>query len=83
VGQSLKQENIVAGALGAIEASSGLGHKRGVLFRERRGSKLQQNVVLNPLLQMPNREQHALGRAAVGVLLLIASGEGFLLLHGL
>ena len=83
MGEALKQEDIVAGALGAVEASSGLWHKCGIFFRERRGSKLQQNVVLNPLLQMPNREQHALGRAAVGVLLLIASGEGFLLLRGL
>ena len=32
---------------------------------------------------MTNRKQDALGLAAVGVLLLIASGEGFLLLRGL
>jgi hypothetical protein len=81
--EKTKQKNIVACALRAIEASSGLWHKRGVFFRERRGRKLQQNVVLNPLLQVPNRKQDALDLVAVGVLLLIASSEGFLLLRGL
>ena len=73
----------MAGALGAIDAGTGLGHKLRVLFRERRGGKLQQNVVLDPLLEMADGEQDALWLAAVGVGLLIASGECFLLLFWL
>jgi hypothetical protein len=57
---ALEQKNIVAGALRAIDTRAGLGHKRGVFFRERRGGKLQQNVVLNPLLQVANGKQDAL-----------------------
>ena len=82
-GDALEQKNIVAGALRAIDTRSSFGYKRGVFFRERRGGKLQQNVVLNPLLQVANRKQDTLGLAAVGVLLLIASGECFFLLRRL
>ena len=39
--------------------------------------------MLDPLLQMANREQDALALAAVRILLLIASGECFFLLRGL
>ena len=78
-----KEQRVVAGALGAIDAGTGLGHKLRVLFRERRGGKLQQNVVLNPLLEMADGEQDALGLAAVRVRFLIAGGECFLLLFGL
>ena len=78
-----KEQRVVAGALRAIDARTGLGHKLRVLFGERRGGKLQQNVVLNPLLQMANGKQDALGLAAVGIRLLIASGEGLFLLRGL
>jgi hypothetical protein len=51
---ALEEQRVVPGALGAIEASSGLRHKLRVFFRERRGCKLQENVVLNPLLQLAN-----------------------------
>ena len=71
------------GSFRAVDASSGLGHKLRILFREWRGGKVQQNVVLDPLLEMADREQDALGLSAVDIGFLMAGGECFLLLFRL
>jgi hypothetical protein len=55
-----KEQCVVAGALGAVEAGTGLGHKLRVLFRKRCGGKLQRNVMLDPLLEMADRKQYPL-----------------------
>lgn len=60
----------MAGALGTIDTGTGLAHKLRIILRERRGCKLQQYIVLNPLLKMADREQDSLGLAAVGIVFL-------------
>jgi len=70
----------VTSALRAIEASSRIWHKLRVFFGEWRGCKLQQNVVLNPMLKLANWQEDALGFVGAPVLLLIASCESFFLL---
>jgi hypothetical protein len=51
----------VSGTLGAIDATPGGGNKLRVPFVERSLFQEQENIVLNPLLQVPNRKQDALG----------------------
>ena len=58
-------------------------YKLRIIFREPRGCKLQENVILYPPLKLADRQQDALGLVGAAVLLLIASGEGFFLLRGL
>jgi len=47
-----EEQRIVAGAPRALDARARLWHKLRILFREWRGCKLQENVVLNPLLKV-------------------------------
>ena len=47
-----EEQGIVTGALRAFNASARLWHKLRVFFREWRGSELQENIVLNPLLKV-------------------------------
>jgi len=54
--QPCEQENIVSGALGAFDTRTGFGHKRSILFREGSVGEFQQNVMLDPLLQMADRQ---------------------------
>jgi hypothetical protein len=74
----------VSGALGAFDAASGDGDKLRVAFVERGLFQQQEHVMLNPLLQVPNREQEPLrfGPGAVP-LLAEAIGECLFLLSGL
>jgi hypothetical protein len=50
--------------------SSGGGNKLRVAFVKRRLFQEQENVVLNPLLKVPNREQNAFGLGSGSVPLL-------------
>ena len=56
-----EEQFVVSGALGAIDAASCGGDKLRVAFVERCLFQEQENVMLNPLLQVPHREQNALG----------------------
>ncbi len=79
-----KEQFVVSGALGAIDAASGGGNKLRVALVERRLFQEQENVMLNPLLQVPNREQDALGLGSGSVPLLAeAIGECLFLLRWL
>ena len=79
-----KEQFVVSGALGAIDAASGGGNKLRVAFVERRLFQEQEDVMLNPLLQVANREQDALGLGSGSVPLLAeAIGECLFLLRGL
>jgi len=79
-----KEQFVVSGALGAIDATSGGGNELRVPFVERRLFQEQENIVLNPLLQVPNREQDALGLGSGSAPLLAeAIGERLLLLSWL
>ena len=79
-----KQELVVSGALGAFDAASGGGNKLRVAFVERRLFQDEQDVLLNPVLEMANGKQDALGLASGSVPLLAeAIGEGLFLLGGL
>ena len=71
-------------ALGAIDAASGGGNKLRVALVERRLFQEQEHVVLYPLLQVPNREQDALGLGSSSVPLFAeATGECLFLLRWL
>ena len=79
-----KEQFVVSGALGAIATASGGGDKLRVAFVERRLFQEQKDVMLNPLLQVPNREQDSLGFASGSVPLLPeAIGHCLFLLRGL
>jgi len=80
---ALEEQCIVAGALGAFNTRTSIGHKRCIVFREWCGGKLQEDVMLDPFPQMANRHQDALCLAAARVALLPASGQCFLLLFWL
>jgi hypothetical protein len=72
----------VAGALRALDAASGGGDKLGVAFVEWRLFQEQEDVMLNPLLKVPNREQDALGLGPGSVPLFAeAIGERLFLLR--
>ena len=49
----------MSGSLWALDAASGGGDKLRVAFVERRLFQEQEDVMLYPLLQVPNREQDA------------------------
>ncbi|HEX4285185.1 MAG TPA: hypothetical protein VHZ28_08825 [Terracidiphilus sp.] len=57
---ALEEQRVVAGALGAFNAGTRIGHKRRILFREGRGGKFQENVVLDPFAQLANGQQDTL-----------------------
>ena len=80
---ALEEQRVVPGAFRAVMAGTCLGHKRCILFREGRGGKLQENVMLDPFPQMAHGQQDVLRLAAARVALLPASGQRFLLLLGL
>ena len=63
-----KEQGVVSGALGAINRRNRPREQVAGLLSRRRGGKLQQNVVLDPLLQMANGQQNAFWLAAIGVL---------------
>ena len=71
------------GAFWAVMAGARLGHKRCILFRERRGGEFQKDVVLYPFAQMANGQQDSLRLAAARIALLPASGKGLFLLSNL
>ena len=74
----------MSGAFGAIDTASGGGEKLRVAFVEWRLFQEQENVMLNPLLQVPYREQDALGLGSRSVPLLTeAIGERLFLLRWL
>ena len=77
---ALEKQRVVPGAFGAVMAGTRLGHKRCILFRERRGGKFQKDIMLDPFAQMANGKQNALRLAAARIALLPASGQRFLLL---
>ena len=52
---------VVSSALGALDATSGGGSKLRIPFVERRLFQEQEDIVLNPLVQVANRKQDALG----------------------
>jgi hypothetical protein len=58
---SAKEQFVVTGTLGAINATPCSGYKLRVPLVEGGQFQEQQNVVLYPLLQVPNGEQNALG----------------------
>jgi hypothetical protein len=79
-----KEQLVVSGALRAIDAASGGGDKLRVAFVEWRLFQEQKDVMLYPLLQVPNREQDAFGLGSGSVPLLAeAIGECLFLLRGL
>jgi hypothetical protein len=80
---TFKQERVVPGALRAVEAGTGLGHKLRIVLGKRRGGQLQQNVVLDPFPEMANGQQNPFRCAAVPIALLPAGRQSFLLLLGL
>ena len=71
------------GPFRAVETGASLRNEVGVALGERRRGQLQEDVVLDPLLKVANREQDALRFAAVAVLFLIAGFEGIELLFRL
>lgn len=77
-----KEQLVVSGALGAIDAASGGGDKLRVALVEWRFLQEQKHVVLYPLLQVPNREQDALGPGSGSVPLLTEAICECLLLLG-
>ena len=58
---------VVSSALGALDATSGGGSKLRIPFVERRLFQEQEKSMLNPLLQVLNRKQDALGRGSRSV----------------
>jgi hypothetical protein len=52
---------VVAGALGALNATAGGGNKKGVAFVEGRALEDEQDILLNPELKIANRKQDARG----------------------
>jgi hypothetical protein len=54
----------LSGALGAFDAASGGGDKLRVTFVERCLFQEQKDVMFDPLLQVPDREQNAFGLGA-------------------
>ena len=70
-----KEQLIVSGALGALDAASCGGNKLRVALVEWRLFQEQEHVMLNPLLQVPNREQDAL-RFGPGSVPLLAEAIG-------
>jgi hypothetical protein len=58
-----KQELVVARPLGAIDTTSGDGDKMSVAFVEGRVFEEEQDVLLDPELQVPHGKQNALGLA--------------------
>jgi hypothetical protein len=76
-----KEEFVVSGTFGALDAASGGWDKLRVAFVEWRLFQEQENVMLNPLLQMPHWKQDALGLGSGPVPLLPkAIGECLFLL---
>ena len=74
----------MSSALGALDATSGGGSKLRIPFVERRLFQEQKYIVLNPLLQVPNREQNAFGFGSGSVPLLAeAIGKRLFLLRWL
>jgi hypothetical protein len=73
----------MSGALRAIDAASGSGDKLGIAFVERRMFQEQEDVMLNPLLKVTNREQDALGLGSSVPFFAEAIGECLFLLRGL
>jgi hypothetical protein len=74
----------VAGTLGAIDAASCGGNKLWVAFVERRLFQEQKNVMLYPLLQVPNRKQDTFGLRSGSIPFLSeAIGDSLFLLRGL
>ena len=79
-----EKQFVVSCALGAIDAASGGGNKLRVAFVEGRLFQEQENVMLNPLLQVPNRKQDAFGLGSGSVPFLAeAIGECLFLLRWL
>ena len=79
-----KEQLVVSRALGAIDAASGGGDKLRVTFVERCLLQEQKDVMLYPLLQVPNREQNALGLSSGSAPFLAKTvGESLFLLRGL
>ena len=79
-----KEQFVVSGTLGAIDAIPGGGNKLRVPLVERRLFQEQENILLNPLLQVPNRKQDALGLGSGSAPLLAETiGERLFLLRGL
>ena len=58
-----EEQFVMSGALGALDAASGSGNELRVALVERRLFQEQKNVVLYPLLQVPNGEQDRLALA--------------------
>ena len=74
----------MTGTLGALDAASGIGDKLGIAFVERCLFQEQEDLMLNPLLQVPNREQDAFGFSSGSVPLFAeAIGERLFLLRRL
>ena len=79
-----EEQFVVSGALGALDAASCGGNKLRIAFVERRLFQEQEDVMPNPLLQVPNRKQNALGLGSGSVPLLAeAIGECLFLLRWL
>ena len=79
-----EQELVVPGPLGAVHATPRCGHKLRVPLVERRMFEDEQDVLLNPRLQIADGEQDALGLLpAVAPVLAEASSERLFLLVGL
>ena len=74
----------MSGALWAFDAGSGSGDKLRIALVEWRLLQKQEDVVLYPLLQVPNGEQDALGLGSGSAPLLAETvGESLFLLRGL
>ena len=74
----------MSGTLGAIDATPGSGNKLRVAFVERCLFQEQEDIMLYPLLQVPNRKQDALRLGSGSVPLLPeAIGECLFLLRWL
>ena len=70
--------------LGQSTQAPAAGYKLASVFENGASFRMSKDVLLNPLLQMANGEQDALGLALAAVPILAeASGEGLLLLGGL
>ena len=79
-----KEQLVVSGTLRALDAASGCGNELTVTLVEGRLFQEQKDIVLDPLLQMPNGEQNPLGLGSGSVPLLAeAIGECLYLLRWL